>query len=254
MAVRGASARQFSPLRQHPSRAVRSGRRRCRIRGSEGARPTPDRRPRAVSVPSRNDPIFTCGASSRPTIVGPLLLHHAHRIRAGDAQLGCELDERIVQRNREVIARSSLAHRAVGDTELPFGFDSVGHDTRGRQQGLTGWQLAYQCVGARRVELAEHIVEQQHGRRAGELRGHVVPGESQRERERTLLALRRVRSRIELVQLKMQLVAMGTDEREAAIDLALAVRRRAPLASCRRRRRRCRSRSVRPTIPLRSAR
>ena len=44
----------------------------------------------------------------------PLLLHHAHRIRTGDAELGRELDERVVQRNRDLVAPLHGAATLVG--------------------------------------------------------------------------------------------------------------------------------------------
>ena len=116
-AVRGASARQFSRLRQHLARAVRSGRRRCRIRGSEGGRPTPDRRPRAVSVPSRRTDahLHVRRDSSRPTIAGHCSC--TTRIASGPATRSSDV--------------SSMSDRAM----KPGGHGRIVHSPRPRRRG-----------------------------------------------------------------------------------------------------------------------
>ncbi len=72
--------------------------------------------------------------------------------------------------------------RALGD-------DVRGKRAGGREQRLARRQVAHQRRRTLRVELAEHVVEQQYRRRAGELAHDDVPGEAQRQRERALLAL-----------------------------------------------------------------
>ena len=69
------------------------------------------------------------------------------------------------------------------------------------------------------VELAEHVVEEQHRRDAGDVGGEPVPAEPERERERALLALRRVRAGVEAAHLQPPLVAVRAGERDPALEL-----------------------------------
>ena len=62
------------------------------------------------------------------------------------------------------------------------------------------------------------------GRRARQACDDVVAGEPQRERERALLALRRLVARVEPVDRQVPVVAVRADEREATIDLGPAAR------------------------------
>jgi len=102
-----------------------------------------------------------------------------------------------------------------------------------------GGQVAHERGGTLRVELAEDVVEQQHGRGARELAHHDMAGEAERQGEGPLLSLRRLIARVETVDHQMQLVAVRTDQREPTIDLRRGGGARATRAadprSCRRR-------------------
>ena len=84
-----------------------------------------------------------------------------------------------------------------------------------------------ECGGAVRVELAEHVVEQEQGFGADHVGDHTVAGEPQPEREGALLALRRVMTRVHAVEHERPVVAVRTDERDAAVLLATRERVRA---------------------------
>ena len=101
------------------------------------------------------------------------------------------------------------------------GWMPVRERARGRQQRLTGGQVAHQRRGARAVELAEDVVQQQDGRGLGDVGDDPMAREPQRERQRALLALRRLRARFEPADLEAQLVAVRPDERDPALDLGL---------------------------------
>src|SRR5690242_15954368 len=106
------------------------------------------------------------------------------------------------------------------DAQTSLGVDVSGNPASGCEQRLTRRQIAYQSGGAVGVELAEDVVEQQHRRAAGELTDDLVPGESQCERKRALLALRRLIPRVEVVDREPPVVSVRPDEREAAVDLS----------------------------------
>ena len=72
------------------------------------------------------------------------------------------------------------------------------------------------------VELAEHVVEEQHRRCADDVGAETMAGQPQRERERALLALRRVRAAVELVDAQAPLVAMRAGQGDPAVELGLA--------------------------------
>src|SRR5439155_13580183 len=90
----------------------------------------------------------------------------------------------------------------------------------GSEQGLAGRQITNERGGALRVQLAEDIVEEQYRCRARELAHDDVTGETQRQRERPLFALRCLIARVEPVDHQMQLIAVWTDQREPTIDLS----------------------------------
>ena len=72
------------------------------------------------------------------------------------------------------------------------------------------------------VELGQHVVEHQHRRRAGPLGDQAVGAEPQRQRQRALLALRRVGARRQAVDRQRQLVAVRADGRHAAAHVGVA--------------------------------
>ena len=65
----------------------------------------------------------------------------------------------------------------------------------GGENGLAGGKMADERASPELVEFGKHIVEQQHGRSSGGFCEHVMGAEAQGQCQRTLLALRRVRSR-----------------------------------------------------------
>jgi hypothetical protein len=68
-----------------------------------------------------------------------------------------------------------------------------------------------QRVAPIRVELGEHVVEQQHRRGGGSPRHHLVGGQPQGQREGPLLALGGVGAGREPVEAEVEIVAVGAD-------------------------------------------
>ena len=110
-------------------------------------------------------------------------------------------------------------------------------------------RCATRAAARRRVELAEHVVEEQHRLGADDVGDDPVPASRSAERERALLALRRVRARVEPVEHGTPVVAVRADERDAPVDLARAALRARRAARLDRRRRRRHDVAFAPTRP-----
>ena len=118
------------------------------------------------------------------------------------------VDDRAAARSGVHACRAHVDHLALVHGEVAFGVDPGRDDPRGGQQGLGGRQVDHERRRPFRVQLAEDVVEQQHRVAADDRRDQPVPGEPQRERQRPLLALRRVTPGIEAVEGEPPVVAV----------------------------------------------
>ena len=84
------------------------------------------------------------------------------------------------------------------------------------------------CAAPIRVELAEHVVEQEERRAAVELGQQVELGELERQDRRPLLAARREAGQVAAAELERHVVAVRPDERRAVPDLLLGRLDKAP--------------------------
>ena len=95
-----------------------------------------------------------------------------------------------------------------------------------------GGRLLEQRPAATRVELGEHVVEQQHRGGAGRLGDDLVGGQPQGQRQRPLLALRGVGAGRQPADGQVEVVAVGPDQAHPATQLVapgVGQRRRQPL-------------------------
>ena len=87
-----------------------------------------------------------------------------------------------------------------------------------------GGRWREQRGGPAGVELGQHVVEHEHRGRPGPLGDQAVGAEAQGQRQRALLALRRVGARRQPVDRQHQLVAVRADGRHAAAHVGVAGR------------------------------
>ena len=103
--------------------------------------------------------------------------------------------------------------------------DGVGGQPIGRgEHRLTRRQVTDQRRAAVRVQLGEHVVEEQQRRLAGRVGDQAVGGELQRQCQAALLALGGVRAGREPVEHDAELVAVRTDERDRPGEVRVAPR------------------------------
>ena len=158
-------------LRARVSAAARRG----PVRGTAAGSPRPGRRPRSVHTPACTERTRACAATRRPDDLGPRARRRVATTSGGQAELATDRGERVAQRYRLASRRGRVtpiprSMRPPSTSEAVLRMDDVGQ-RRPRSSATSG--RAAGCAPTRaarvRVELAEHVVEQQHRCRAGEL-------------------------------------------------------------------------------------
>ena len=117
-------------------------------------------------------------------------------------------------------------HLARRDLEELRGRERQGVGAGGRDDRLPdGADALAERPAAARVELGEHVVEQQERRHARPLRDGLRLGEQQREHGEALLALRAVQAQVAVVGEHLDVVAgAGPSPVDAALEVALEAR------------------------------
>ena len=173
------------------------------------------RRPgRVVDLAPRAPPCssftgWTCAATASPTASchrpnTPPSARDAAADRGRAAQRPDHAGQAVAERDR--IAVALTPSRSPGATRrratvpasmrtIASGWAASGSARGGGEDHLAGGQVVQQRRGAPWVELAEHVVEHEHGCAAGPVGHQAVRGQAQRQRQRALLALRRMGAR-----------------------------------------------------------
>src|SRR5680860_1041500 len=169
-----------------------------------------------------------CGADDG----GPTCCDGLELPRVGEAEVARDARDRVAEptgfvTHERLTIDSRFGHDAVRDGEPLVCPDLGRQHARGGDERLARREVRYQRGRARRIQLAEHVVQQQHRALADHLTDRMVTRETKRQREGPLFTLRGVGPRVEIAQHELPLVTMRSHQGDASLELfAPATRQR----------------------------